>query len=234
VEAPSQMLEEIFHDARILQSFARHYRTNQPLPVSLIEKMNRASAFGRATWIQRQLLYATFALDLHTRLPAQLDFDALQRTEFDRFSPYGYIDNKEYASFTHLIVYSSLLDKVIALDLFGQFNRSNLLDGPTAMRYRNTILAPGGSKPAAELVKDFLGRPQNMDALKVWMGVRFPEVQARLSGLADRHAAGNLGKDGAHGGHDILRQKPSHDNYNGSRQQGVFDKILTPLVLPIM
>ena len=67
-----------------------------------------------------------------------------------------------------------MLDKVIAIDFFAQFDKHNLLDGPTAMRYRRAVLEPGASKPAAELVKDFLGRPQNMDALKIWMNEEFP------------------------------------------------------------
>jgi thimet oligopeptidase len=178
VEAPSQMLEEFFHDARILQTFARHYQTGAPLPTALIDKMNRASAFGRGKWVQQQLFYSNYALDLHTRSPAGLNPDALQRTDYLRFSPYTYLDYHFYASFTHLTGYSSnyytyLLDKVIALDFFSRFDRSNLLEGPTAMRYRNVILAAGASKPATELVKDFLGRPQNMDALKTWMNEEF-------------------------------------------------------------
>jgi thimet oligopeptidase len=178
VEAPSEMLEEFFHDRSILQSFARHYQTNQLLPDAVIEKMNRASAFGRGKWIQGQLFYTNLSLDVHDHPPAQLDLDALQRADFTRFSPYTYLDNHFFASFTHLTGYSSnyytyLLDKVIALDFFSQFDRSKLLGGPTAMRYRNTILAAGGSKPAADLVKDFLGRPQNMDALKAWMNEEF-------------------------------------------------------------
>lgn len=68
-----------------------------------------------------------------------------------------------------------MLDKVIAIDFFAQFDRSNLLDGPTALRYRKTVLEPGATKPAAELVKDFLGRPQAMDALRAWMGQEFEE-----------------------------------------------------------
>jgi thimet oligopeptidase len=66
-----------------------------------------------------------------------------------------------------------VLDKVIAIDFFAQFDRSNLLDGPTALRYRKTVLEPGATKPAAELVKDFLGRPQAMNALRAWMGQEF-------------------------------------------------------------
>ena len=65
VEAPSQMLEEFFRDPTILRSFAKHYQTNEPLPLDLIERMNRASAFGRATWAQGQLFYSNYSLDLH-------------------------------------------------------------------------------------------------------------------------------------------------------------------------
>jgi thimet oligopeptidase len=83
-----------------------------------------------------------------------------------------------YASFTHLVGYASnyytyVLDKVIAIDFFAQFDKSNLLDGPTAMRYRRAVLEPGASKPAPQLVKDFLGREQNMDAIKSWMNEEF-------------------------------------------------------------
>ena len=48
VEVPSQMLEEFFHDPKLLASFARHYQTGEPIPEALVERMNRASAFGRA------------------------------------------------------------------------------------------------------------------------------------------------------------------------------------------
>ncbi|MGA9672053.1 MAG: M3 family metallopeptidase, partial [Terracidiphilus sp.] len=66
-----------------------------------------------------------------------------------------------------------VLDKVIAIDFFAQFNKHDLLDGPTAMRYRRAVLEPGANKPAAALVKDFLGREQNIDALKSWMNEEF-------------------------------------------------------------
>jgi thimet oligopeptidase len=41
------------------------------------------------------------------------------------------------------------------------------------MRYRRVVLEPGGSMPANDLVKNFLGRPQNMTALQKWMGEEF-------------------------------------------------------------
>jgi thimet oligopeptidase len=66
-----------------------------------------------------------------------------------------------------------MFDKVIALDFFGQFDRTNLLEGPTAMRYRKAILEPGGSKPGVRLIEDFLGRQQKMDAFAEWVGEEF-------------------------------------------------------------
>ena len=181
VEAPSQMLEEFFHDPEILRSFARHYQTNEPLPLDLIERMNRASAFGRAGWVQGQLFYSTYSLEVHDRPPDTLDLDAMLRTDFTRFYPYPFVDgNRMYASFGHLMGYTSnyytyVLDKVIALDFFNQFDKSNLLSGDAAMRYRKAVLEPGGSVAGTELVKRFLGRPQNLDAMRRWMDEEFRE-----------------------------------------------------------
>jgi thimet oligopeptidase len=70
---------------------------------------------------------------------------------------------------------------VIATDFFEQFDKHNLLDGPTAMRYRRTVLEPGASKPAATLVRDFLGRPQNFNALRDWMNQEFQKQSASQS-----------------------------------------------------
>jgi len=179
VEAPSQMLEEFFHDPTILRSFAKHYQTNEPLPIDMIEKMNKADAFARAAWVQRQLFYSTYALEVHDRPPDTVNLDELLRTDYTRFYPFQFADgNRFYASFTHLMGYSSnyytyLLDKVIALDFFSQFDKTNLLEGEAAMRYRRTVLEPGGSKPGTELVRGFLGRPQNLEAFKGWMEEEF-------------------------------------------------------------
>jgi thimet oligopeptidase len=181
VEAPSQMLEEFFRDPGILRSFAKHYQTNEALPMDLIDRMNRASAYGRAGWVQGQLFYSTYSLDVYDQPPDAMDLDALLRTDFTRFYPYPFVEgNRFYASFTHLIGYTSnyysyVLDKVIALDFFSQFDMKNPAGGETAMRYRKTVLEPGGSKAGAELVQGFLGRPQNLEAFKKWMDEEFRE-----------------------------------------------------------
>jgi thimet oligopeptidase len=66
-----------------------------------------------------------------------------------------------------------VLDKVIALDFFAQFDAQNLLGGPAGMRYRQAVLAPGSTRPAAELACDFLGRELNLDGYQRWMLAEF-------------------------------------------------------------
>jgi len=187
VEVPSQMLEEFFRDPRLLASFAHHYETGEPIPAELVLRMNRAGAFGRADWVRSQLFYTTYSLETHRLDPATLDLDALFRKLYERFLPYAWIDgNRMYASFTHLTGYSSnyytyLYDKVIALDFFAQFPRHALLDSPAAMRYRRTVLEPGGSMPGREIVHQFLGRSQPSDAFTEWIGEEFHAMSAAYS-----------------------------------------------------
>jgi len=182
IESPSQMLEEMFHDTAILQSFGKNYKTGEPIPASLVARMNAADAYGRGGWMQGQLDYATFMVQIHNRPPAEVNLDALSRQDRERFSPYTFVEgDRYYTSFTWVTGYASnlytyVLDKVIALDFLSQFDKNNLLDGPTAMRYRRAVLEPGASKPAAQLVKDFLGRAQTLDALKTWMNEEFQPV----------------------------------------------------------
>ena len=184
VESPSQMLEEMFHDPAILQMFGKHYQTGETLPTAMIAKMNAASAYGRARWLQGQLLLSSFSLQVHDQAPQAIDFDAIWHADSERFSLFKQVEGiHAFASFTHLTGYSSnyytyVLDKVIAIDFFSQFDKKNLLDGPTAMRYRRAVLEPGAAKPAAELVKDFLGRPQRMDAMRDWMNEEFQPVES--------------------------------------------------------
>jgi thimet oligopeptidase len=183
VEAPSQMLEEFFRNPALLQSFAKNYKTGEPIPTAMVERMDRASAFGRGNWVRSQLFYTRFALDLHDRPPASIDLDALMRADYTAALPYTWVDgNRFYASFTHLTGYSSnyytyLFDKVIALDFFRQFDQHNLVEGPAALRYRRSVLEPGGSEPGTELVKNFLGRAQSIDALTAWMNEEFQHTQ---------------------------------------------------------
>ncbi len=189
VEAPSQMLEEFFHDYGVITTFARHYQTGALLPKDLYERMVSADAYGRAADEQFQLAATAVSLDFHTVDAATADFDALYRKVFDRYSTAEFLAGDHFwAAYTHLNGYSSnyytyVLDKVIALDFFAQFDPQDLLGGPTGLRYRHTVLAPGGTRPAAQLVRDFLGRDTNLGAYKRWMLAEFDVPStASLSG----------------------------------------------------
>lgn len=179
VEAPSQMLEEMMHSPQVLSSFAKNYKTGEPIPAELVERMNRASAFGRATWVARQNSFTALSYDIYKQKPEDVDPDNVTTADEKKYTPFVPLDGTHmYCTFGHLAGYSSayytyLWDKVIAEDFFEQFDQQNLLAGPTPMRYRHTVLEPGGSVSANTLVHDFLGREQNMDALQKWMGKEF-------------------------------------------------------------
>ncbi len=179
VEAPSQMLEEWMHDPKVLATFARHYQTNEPIPAELVARANRADAFGRGLWVRIQLLYTTVSFDLHNTPPDPAQIEKSFPTNIKRFLPYQPVDgDHQFASFTHLTGYSSayytyLWDKVIAQDFYSKFDHNNLLAPEVAYRYRTTVLEKTGSMPAGDLVTNFLGRPQSIDAFKVWMNQEF-------------------------------------------------------------
>lgn len=79
-----------------------------------------------------------------------------------------------HLSFGHLdgysaIYYTYMWSMVIAKDLFTAFDRDALLDPDVPRRYREAVLAAGGSAPAAELVRSFLGRDFTFDAYRAWL-----------------------------------------------------------------
>jgi len=180
VEAPSQMLEEWMKSPQVLASFARNYKTGEPIPAELVARMNRASAFGRANSVSLQNALSAISYDLYKDNPAKIDVDVVCPHDFRQYTLYVPIpsDAHMYASFGHLAGYSSayytyMWDKVIAEDFFQQFDHNNLLAGEAPMRYRRTVLEPGGSMSANDLVKNFLGRPQNTAAFQKWMEEEF-------------------------------------------------------------
>jgi thimet oligopeptidase len=179
VEAPSQMLEEWMHDPKVLATFARHYQTNEPIPAELVARANRADAFGRALWVRGQLLYTSVSFDLHNTPPDPAQIENIFPANIKRFLPYQPVaGDHQVAAFTHLVGYSSayytyLWDKVIAQDFYSKFDHDNLLAPEVARRYRTTVLEKTGSMPAGDLVTNFLGRPQSIDAFKIWMNQEF-------------------------------------------------------------
>jgi len=188
VEAPSQMLEEWIASPQVLAKFAKHYKTGEPIPAELVERMNRASAFGRGGWVGRQNSYSAISYDIYKTTPENVNLDEVTLDDARKYTPITPTpDTHQWASFGHLGGYSSayytyLWDKVIAEDFFQQFDHTNLLAGDAPMKYRRVVLEPGGSMSANDLVKNFLGRPQNMVALQKWMGEEFDGTGAKTGG----------------------------------------------------
>jgi thimet oligopeptidase len=188
VEAPSQMLEEWIASPQVLAKFAKHYKTGESIPAELVARMNRASAFGRGGWVSRQNSYSALSYDIYKTKPEDVNLDAVTLDDARKYTLLKPLpDTHTWASFGHLGGYSSayytyLWDKVIAEDFFQQFDHSNLLAGDAPMKYRRVVLEPGGSMSANDLVKNFLGRPQNMVALQKWMGEEFEGTVGAKSG----------------------------------------------------
>lgn len=175
VEAPSQLLEEWVKDAQILQTFARHYQTNEPIPTALVEQMNRAINFGKGLAVRRQMVFARLSLGIYDREPKRLDTDALVKEITEKYSPFPMADGVHFqTSFGHLdsysaIYYTYMWSLVLAKDMFSKFDKMNLLETSVAQSYRKKVLAPGGSKPAEKLVEDFLGRKPDFAAYQNWL-----------------------------------------------------------------
>ena len=170
VEAPSQMLEEWVYDYDTLSKFAVNAK-GEPIPRELVEKMNKARYFDLGMVDMRQIALSMISLRLHQG-PAPADLGARTREIQAKYDPLPWPQWAQMQdSFPHLNGYSAIYytyrwSKVIADDLFTRFAKNGLTDPATATRYRKLVLEPGGSKPAAQLVQDFLGRPVSLDAYK--------------------------------------------------------------------
>jgi thimet oligopeptidase len=174
VEAPSQMLEEWAWDHAVLATFATD-EAGQPIPPELVARMRTADEFGKGFHARTQMFYAAVSYRFHADVPQ--DLTAAVRELQGRYDLFGYVPGTHFhASFGHLGGYTSayytyMWSLVIAKDLFSAFARDDLFDAGVAHRYRDRVLAQGGSADAAQLVAEFLGRPYGFDAFEAWLSV---------------------------------------------------------------
>ena len=175
VEAPSQMLEEWAWAPESLSTFARHYQSNEPLPTEAIARMKAADELGKGIWVRQQMFYAAISLGFYSGDPKGLDTTARVRQLQERYTPFKYAqDTYFHLSFGHLdgysaVYYTYMWSLVIAKDLFTPFQAEGLMNPAPAQRYRRAVLEPGGTRGAALLVKDFLGREYGFDAYEQWL-----------------------------------------------------------------
>jgi thimet oligopeptidase len=176
MEAPSNFLEDWIYDYNVLLRFAAHVRTGVPIPAELVERLRAARRFGRAIRTRRMLARSRLSLALHDGTRPGADPRTIEREVNERYEPFEQLPGTASpASWEHMssdaysaAYYTYLWSQVIAEDLHTAFD-GNLMNTEVSRRYRDTILAPGGTKPAAELVRDFLGRPYDLRAFKEWV-----------------------------------------------------------------
>jgi thimet oligopeptidase len=188
LEAPSQFFEQFPGLPSLLTTFAHHYKTNEPIPTDLVNRLRSAAAFGRAMIGTGFNPLSALSLELHRRNPADIDLDAVLTEQNNRYSLLKMVPNTHFwASWSHLADYSSNYyvydwDAMIVQDFFAQFDRNKPLAPELAMRYRKAVLEPGGSMSANDLVHNFLGRPQNFEAYRKWLQEEFELVPSSKRG----------------------------------------------------
>ena len=177
VEAPSQMLENWVWTRDSLQLFAKHYRTGEPLPESLLKAMLSARTLGSGMETQGQFYLGLMDHEFHTDADGEVDTLAVEKDVYNRTTQYNFVPHTFYqASFGHLngyqgAYYGYLWSLVYAQDLFSRFEDKGALDEAAGMYYRTKILQRGGSMDEMEMLKDYLGREPKMDAFLRHLGL---------------------------------------------------------------
>ncbi|GBD84520.1 oligopeptidase A [bacterium BMS3Abin02] len=176
VEAPSQIMEEWCWRANVLQRFARHHETGEPIPTDLVDKLVAARHVNEALDTLRQVSLGKLDLGLHGPGDHR-DLDAIM---LDAESV-GLLPHQEGtffpASFGHLLggydagYYGYLWSKVFGLDMFSRFEEAGVTNPDVGLAYRRKILERGGSRDAADLMRDFLGREPNNEAFLRHLGL---------------------------------------------------------------
>lgn len=174
VEVPSQLLEEWIWNADVLKLISKN-KNGEPLPEKLLNKMIAAKEFGKGLGVTGQMFLAAMSLNYYDCNPDTLDLLNRMVELQEKYSLYEHVPGThKYANFGHLdgysaIYYTYMWSLVIAKDFFSHFETEGLFNTKLATHYRKTILDPGGSKEANDLVLDFLGRPYSFDSFGQWL-----------------------------------------------------------------
>jgi len=179
VELPSQFMENFCWEWDVLTGMTRHVDTGKPLPRELFDKMIAAKNFQSGLATLRQVEFALFDMRLHAEYDpeaatgVQALLDEVRREVAVMVPPAW---NRFQNSFSHIFAggyaagyYSYKWAEVLSADAYGLFEETRSLKGalnPEAgARFRDEVLAVGGTRPAAESFRAFRGRDPSIDAL---------------------------------------------------------------------
>lgn len=175
VELPSQFMENWAFEREALDRFARHVETGETIPDDLLAKLRASRQFQAGMATVRQLEFALFDLRLHrdhvSGQTAEISKTlAGVRDEVSVIHPPAW--HRFPCAFSHIFAggyaagyYSYKWAELLAADAFELFVERGVFDPESARRFRDTILARGGSEPAGDLYEAFRGRPPEPDAL---------------------------------------------------------------------
>jgi len=175
VELPSQFMENFCWEWEVLSHLTRHVDTGEPLPRALFDKMVAAKNFQSGLATLRQIEFALFDMRLHSDFEpggarATLELLDEVRREVAVLVPPAW--HRFPNSFSHIFAggyaagyYSYKWAEVLSADAYSLFEEKGVLSPEAGQKFRDEILAVGGSRPAAESFRAFRGREPSVDAL---------------------------------------------------------------------
>lgn len=183
VELPSQLYEHWLDEKEILSKYAIHYKTGEPMPDTLIEKLKSASTFNQGFATVEYTSSALVDLELHT-MPADSTQD-IEKVEADILKIIGMPDEitmrHRTPHFAHVFsgdgysagYYSYMWSEVMDADAFEAFKETgDVFDEATSQRLLDNIYSAGGSRDPAELYVEFRGQMPEIDALLEGRGLK--------------------------------------------------------------
>lgn len=180
VEQPSQFMENYCYDREALAGMTRHKDSGAPLPDELYNKLIAAKNFQSAMAMLRQLEFALFDFRYHSGTAWRdktLDVHAAVRAAV-AVTP-AYAANRFPMQFSHIFAggyaagyYSYKWAEVLSADSFAAFEEEGVFNAATGARFRDEILATGGSRPSMASFIAFRGREPRVDALLRQSGIR--------------------------------------------------------------
>ena len=205
VEFPSQLLENWLPTPQVLNRFALHYQTGQPIPQALVDRINRASSFNEGFATTEFLASALLDMKLHLAGDQKIDPDKFEReTLADLGMPHELVMRHRTPQFSHVFssdgysagYYSYLWSVVLAADGFSAFTEAGgPYDQAVAERLRQHVFTVGNTIDPAAGYRAFRGRDPKIEALMKQRG--FPMTEAKGSGAASAKKPAGKGKSAA-------------------------------------
>ena len=190
VEFPSQLLEHWLATPQVLQRFAVHHQTGEPIPQELVDRIKRASTFNQGFATVEYLASALMDMKLHLAGSRAIDPDAFERETLAELGmPAEIVMRHRTPQFGHVFssdsysagYYSYLWSDVITADAAEAFMEApgGLYDPAVARRLRDAIFSIGNTVDPAEAYRNFRGRDASIDALMRKRGFPVPGTPGR-------------------------------------------------------